>query len=1123
MRKFGIVIAALVLFTALASGKGLKLDHSDEFEIVMANEGYITYVNGDVVFSTETGKIFCDSARWVKGQNIRLNGHVIIDDAEYKITGDSVFYNMERSEVLALGQKVEIWSYADSLYATGRHAFYNENDSIFIMEQRPILFLNYPDTARMIQVIGDLIEYNMQSKGAEANGSVQIISDEFSSESGCALMNTKGDKLELFQKPAVLKDESTISGELISMYFLNDDIDYIDVVDSARGEFKEPIFGDTTYYDESLITGKRLKIFFDHGLMDNILCYGQAYSWYYPSSRGKAESHENTVSGDSIRLIVDNESVYKVDVSGSSIGQYISSTNKVDDSGKVILVIDTIDYSSQDIEYNLRDSLIVLNKFAKVKSGVVQLESHEVLFNTKTNMIEAFSADVTTDTVVNPYLLSNEVQPNIIPVILRDGEEEIYGDYLIYSIDTEKGRIIQSKTDFNQGYYYGKKLFREQKDVFYVENGRYTTCSDPEPHFHFKSSNMKMIENDKLIARPVVFYIEKIPLLALPYYVFPLKKGRHSGFLPFTFGQFERGDRYVKNVGYYWAASEYWDWQGSIDYYETNRTINFRNKFSFNKRYVMDGYIQGNYTRQTNYIASSATESKRTRWTLNGAYNHTITPSFSIRSFVDIVSDNTYYNDYSQNFDDILNQSTKSQVSFSKQFSKSVSLSGRVTHTEDLDAQSRTDDLPSLGLSLPTIYPFGSGGKNSDGRYEQKWWQKFSVRYNPSFINYSTRSTLDNITYDTLTTPDTTIITSDTSSYRSYRHYSKITHNPSINLPQINFGNYLSLIPSISYRETWYKIYETDQSQAADIEATTYRAYSYSAGMTARTKLYGTIYPNIFGLIGLRHVLEPTLGYSYSPDINKHPEVRSFAGGGPGSSKSRILTFRLNNLIQAKVRQGENEKALDIFSINTGFSYNYENKERPYSDLSTSFQIYKIPLISSLSGSMVHSLYKPDSDELDFWSPYMKSFNVRASLRLAGKTTLFDETGEVQIGVDSAKALTPTEVNRPAGWSVTLDYNFSESGIGSAYTKSSYIDLRLNFNLTPTTAISYSQNYSVHKGLTTRSSVNIIKKIHCWTGRIYWVPVGTNRGFGFQLNVTDIPAIKLDNNYGGFTNSIQSL
>ena len=184
------------------------------------------------------------------------------------------------------------------------------------------------------------------------------------------------------------------------------------------------------------------------------------------------------------------------------------------------------------------------------------------------------------------------------------------------------------------------------------------------PHYQFHSSKMKLIEGDKLIARPVVFYIERLPLFILPYYVFPLKRGRHSGLLPFTFGKFQRGDRFVRNVGYFWAASEYTDFLSAMDYHEKNQTLTFRGRMNFNKRYVLNGNISGDYARETSYNESVANEQTRTRWIAKGNYNHDITPTFKVRASGDFQSDRSYFTDYSQNLEERLNRQTKSRASF---------------------------------------------------------------------------------------------------------------------------------------------------------------------------------------------------------------------------------------------------------------------------------------------------------------------------------------------------------------------------------------------------------------------------------------------------------------------------
>ncbi len=1138
LRLILLVIFGSFLVAVSASGQGsqkLVLEHADQFEVIILGDKYVTYVVGNVDFVTETGHIYCDSARWLKGENVKLNGNVVFDDEKFRLKSDSAFYNIRTAESLARGKRVELWSYKDSLYAVGQHAFYNDSTDYFIMKMRPVLYIGYPDTANMIEVIADVIEYDASQKLANATGDVRISSEEFSSVSDRAIMDTDGNSVELFEQPSVQRGESIISGSVILIELENDLLTMIDVVDSATGTFKEPADPDSTFFDESILSGDRIILDFDRGELSSIVCFGQAYSWYYPSPKGGSEKHQNSVSGDTIRFAIENEQLQRVDVIGGAIGRYISSKTVLADS-VFSEQVDTVDYNSRFIEYHIRDSLITLAEASHVQSGGMSLDAYDIRYDTKANIIEAFSAFLDTDTVGNRYSFAAQLQPNKIPVILRDRTEEIYGDYLLYSIDTEKGRIVQSKSDYDAGIYYGHKLYREDRHIFYVDDGRYTTCDADEPHFHFHSSDMKLIEGDKLIARPVVFYIERIPIFALPYYVFPLKKGRHSGFLPFTFGKFQQGERYVRNVGYYWAASDYWDWQGSFDYHEIARTLVFNSRVNFRKRYVLDGDVSGTYARETGFNQYLAEETRRNRWTFRATYNHNVTPSFSVRGSGDFQSDKTYYSDYSQNLEDRLNQnSTKSQISFSKKFGKQVSLSGNVTHTVDQVRESRTDNIPNLSLSLPTIYPFGSASKDEQGRTQQKWYQKFSLRYSPSLINYSSRITVKTPVVDTLIDStvvpyDTTIVT-DTLSYRSRKEYTKITHNPTLNLPSLKLGDYMNIIPSVRYSETWVKVYQTDQSDTAGIDASKiYRMYTWSGSVGANTTLYGTVYPNVFGLVGLRHAFTPSVTYSYSPEINLHPEVQRYAGAtSAGSRKSSTINFGLRHVFQAKVRKGEQERNLDLLTVNSSFGYDFEKEEQPLSNLATSFQSTALPIISSLNGSLLHSFYNPESGELNFWSPYLLRFEIRAGFNIAGQNFIFDDPMAMPRGADSLTQLSPVDpvapvsmpTSRGKGWSLSADYRYSESGRGSSFRKESTVSFNLRFNLTPSTSITYYQHFNIVKGITVNNRVNIVKQIHCWSGSIYWGPIGSNSGFGFKLFVTAIPEIKVDSNHDTFLESIQ--
>ena len=368
-----LIFASLISSVAFSQDGGeIFLKHSNELEVVLENGRYITYVIGDVLFETETGTIRCDSAIWDKGKTIRLRGNVLYEDEEFSIKADSLLYNLRDKTADAFGQRVELWSFADSLLAIGTQAMLDrENDSMY-MEDRPTLYFNYPDTASMIEVTADRIDYSSANNKAVAVGKVEILSDDFRATAGSAIFDTENDSLELKEQAIAFKRNSKVSGKLIAVTFVNNEINRINVIDSANAEFREPLKDDTTLSDNSILKGEEIHLFFTDGQMRSVICFDQAFSWYYPAITNDSLFQENSISGDTIRFITENEELSQVQVSGGAIGKYISGppeARESNDTGK----IDTVDYKGDYIEYNLDDSLITLFGSADVKSGAVAL------------------------------------------------------------------------------------------------------------------------------------------------------------------------------------------------------------------------------------------------------------------------------------------------------------------------------------------------------------------------------------------------------------------------------------------------------------------------------------------------------------------------------------------------------------------------------------------------------------------------------------------------------------------------------------------------------------------------------------------------------------------------------
>ena len=150
--------------------------------------------------------------------------------------------------------------------------------------------------------------------------------------------------------------------------------------------------------------------------------------------------------------------------------------------------------------------------------------------------------------------------------VFTDNGEEYAGQRIDYNFRTKRGRVLYGETSIDGGIYYGAKIKRVGTEMAYIEDGVFTTCEAPHPHFYFTSPQMKVIANDKLFLDPVIWYVEDIPVFAIPFGLFvSLERGRRSGLLlPTPLFSSNRG--FVLNgLGYYFAISDYLDADISAD------------------------------------------------------------------------------------------------------------------------------------------------------------------------------------------------------------------------------------------------------------------------------------------------------------------------------------------------------------------------------------------------------------------------------------------------------------------------------------------------------------------------------------------------------------------------------
>ena len=125
-----------------------------------------------------------------------------------------------------------------------------------------------------------------------------------------------------------------------------------------------------------------------------------------------------------------------------------------------------------------------------------------------------------------------------------------------------------------------------------------STCDRGHVHYDFLCKNVRILQNDKAIGRSVTFRIGPIPVFWVPFFVFPVKRGRQSGLLTPGVGSNSRDGIFVHNLGYYFAPSEYWDATVKSTLRERGGFL-LESRFAYTRRNRFSGSMDIGYDHDT--------------------------------------------------------------------------------------------------------------------------------------------------------------------------------------------------------------------------------------------------------------------------------------------------------------------------------------------------------------------------------------------------------------------------------------------------------------------------------------------------------------------------------------------
>ncbi|NHZ86333.1 MAG: hypothetical protein GWP19_10690 [Planctomycetia bacterium] len=747
------------------------------------------------------------------------------------------------------------------------------------------------------------------------------------------------------------------------------------------------------------MTGNILKAYFNMGGLDSMRLEGMATTLYNVFNDSIYQG-VNVTSGDTISLQFNDQELQRIYVSGGARGTYTpDSSNKNLD--------DMIRYSANNIDYQIPDETTNLNGNAQVDYTDMTLTAGFIGVNWQTNILDAL-----------PKAINDSTAREIKPTIKEGSQEPLYGAAMKYDLLTQRGKILFGKTKAEDGYFSSSDIRNENKNVFYMQQSIYTTCDLDIPHFHFASPKMKMIYNDKVIAKPLTLYIAQIPIISLPFAVLPQQKGgRQSGWIMPSYGSSSLRGNYLDGFGYYWAINNYFDtkFQASLADLQGIR-LKLTNRYNVRYKYSGNLYLE---TRQ--YLSSGEKDifnifgPRKKDYVVKWSHKQLLRSNQSLNVNASYYSNSDY--NYVTSLDPIkrMNQQAISNATYSKRWPKSSnSISINLSSNTDLMADRKIEpssafyqnpvkagtELSITTMTLPKfslrhgqrpIFPTKSSDKS--------WYNNITWNYTSNFTNKN-KSFYESVEDDS--TGEFNWGTDENGNGIIRTKLDKLfTHSLSFSAPQKLF-RYISVNPSMSIKSDW-----VDEYFVARLDSTGIYESVKTSGFATRTtgsfslnigtQLYGLFPIKIGKVNGVRHVASPLIGYSYTPDFSKsllnydlgyfttitdssgneiqHDRFKGTLAGNTSQRERQALNFSLNNVFQTKIIDGESERKVDLLSWRLSTNYNFAADEFKLSNLRSSIRTGLTKLLK-LDISLTHDFYKYDFENNKRTNSFRMSNNI---------------------------------------------------------------------------------------------------------------------------------------------------
>ena len=531
------------------------------------------------------------------------------------------------------------------------------------------------------------------------------------------------------------------------------------------------------------------------------------------------------------------------------------------------------------VEYTSNDSMIITGK------GIAYIHgSGELKYKTMGLTAEYIRVHMDSSTLYAKGVLDTIENEWVGKPVFSEGNDSYETDEITYNLRTQKGIIVNAITEQGEGYIIADKTKKVGDEVLMMAGGKYTTCDQHDhPHFYLQMTKAKVKPGNYIATGPAYLVVGDVPLpLAIPFGFFPFTDQYSSGLIMPNFGDDYSRGLYLSGLGYYFAINDYMDLELTGDIY-TRGTWAVRARSKYLKRYKFSGNFSVNYrwdvTGEKDMPDYNVAKNLQVQWShtqdskANPYNNFSASVNFKTSGY-NRSNINSYYNVQAN-----AENTTSSSISYTQRFPESpwnIGVSMNITQrTKD---STLMVSLPSLTVNMSRIYPF----KRKVRVGKEKWYEKISLQYSGSFTN-------------SITCKEDYFFKSNFVKDWDNR----LKHNLSSSASFMAF-KYISITPSIRFTDRMFfsRVDQRWDEELNQVQKDTvmgfYNVYDFNASVNLSTKLYGFYIPfrKWFGdkVDRFRHVMTPSIGFSYNPDFGKDFWAKRY--GGFHGSYDRLVTTK---------------------------------------------------------------------------------------------------------------------------------------------------------------------------------------------------------------------------------------